>query len=277
MKTAKVVCVAGQKGGIAKTTTTGSLAFLASLSGYQTLAIDMDTQSDLSLLLTQVDDIDDEIQKGFFKGTVFDAMLEGRPERYINHVNENLDVLVANDDLANLPAYVYQEYDGHPSELLRVTIEPLLPAYDFIFIDTPPSLSEMMTNALGASDYVVIPFDGSRYNLNALRRLFKTVNKIQERVNPTLEIFGILPTLIDTSGAKGRNEYFGQPVRSDYKLVLNHLLSHPEYKDYMLKYIIPKRAATDRLSYAGFTSDNPELERACEPYLPLVEELIQRV
>jgi chromosome partitioning protein len=260
---AVVLSVANQKGGVSKTTTTGVLTYLLSKMDYKVLAVDMDVQSNLSELLTQ-SDVDELLLQKKAKGTVFEATIIEDPEPYIlENVLPNVDLLISNDELANLTSYLYSdEYKGHISECLKRTLDKVQDKYHFILIDTPPSLSELMTNALGASDYVLIPFDTSRYALTALDRIFKTIEKIKEHVNPEIEVLGIVPALIDQK-------------RRDTRQVLDMMQSHPIYSKYLLRTRITNKAVLGRLSLTGF-ENNKEITDAMDLYLPIVEELMNR-
>lgn len=258
------ISVANQKGGVSKTTSAGILAYLLTRANFKVLAVDMDMQSNLSELFLQ-DDIDELLDNGEIKGTVFEAMVTEDPKKYIiQDVLPNMDLLASSDLLANITAYLYSEdYDFHVSECLRRTLSHVESDYDFVVIDTPPALSELMTNSLGASDLVFIPFDTSRYGLSALYRIFTTIDKIKENVNPKLEILGIAPTLTNSK-------------RKDVKQVMEMMSNHPVYSQYLLSSSIPHRASIGRLSLRGF-KDNMELADALIPYLPIYEGLMNHV
>jgi chromosome partitioning protein len=255
--------IANQKGGVSKTTTAGVLAYLLDQAGYKVLAVDMDMQSNLSELLTQTDV--DELLESHVKGTVLEAMIVEDPRQYIlKKACSHIDLLISNDELAQITAYLYSdEYDGHVSECLKRTLSKVQEQYDFIVIDTPPALSELMTNALGASDFALIPFDTSRYGLTALERIFTTIGKIKENVNPVLEVLGIVPALIDSK-------------RKDSRQVMEMLQDHPVYSKYLIPTQILRRAAIGRLSLYGF-EENKEFLDAVDFYLPILEELINHV
>lgn len=261
---ATVLSIANQKGGVSKTTTTGVLVYLLSKMDYKVLAVDMDGQSNLSELITQ-SDVDELLETGQAKGTVYEACIVEDPREYIlRDVLTNVDLLMANDELAGLTSYLYSnEYKGHISQCLRDTLVSVQSDYDFILIDTPPTLSEYMTNALGAADYVLTPFDASRYALTGLRRFFKTIGKIREHVNPNVDMLGLVPTLVN-------------PTRKDPKMVLDMMREHPVFSKYLLDTEITNKAVLGRLSLTGFV-DNKELPSAIDPYLPIVEELMKRV
>jgi chromosome partitioning protein len=258
-----VLSIANQKGGVGKTTTAGVLAYLLDQAGYKVLAVDMDMQSNLSELLTQTD-VDNLLESHHVKGTVLEAMIVEDPRRYIlKKACSHIDLLISNDELAQITAYLYSdEYHGHVSECLKKTLSKVQEQYDFIVIDTPPSLSELMTNALGASDFTLIPFDTSRYGLTALDRIFTTLSKIKENVNPRLKVLGIVPALIDSK-------------RKDSRQVMDMLREHPVYSKYLIPTQILRRAAIGRLSLFGF-EENKEFLEAVDFYLPILEELIER-
>lgn len=258
---AKVITCGLQKGGVGKTTTAAIIGYLLSLE-HKVLLVDFDTQGNLSELITQADPIE-AVKSGVFPGIVLDAVIERDPRKYIIPKSENLDILISNDNLALLPSYLYENVPkGKRALVLRETLEKVQDQYDYIVIDTPPSLSELTINALGASDGVLILFDCSLFSKSALNQFFDTILSVQE-VNPGLKILGILPTLID-------------PRRTDAKLLLEDLKNDEIFGKYVFDQVITRRAATGRLPFYGFEG-NPELVRSVEQYLDVVRELKKRV
>lgn len=249
----KVITYSLQKGGVGKTTTCGLSAYLLSEQGYKVLAIDMDSQGNLTQLISGFDDLE-----VFYKETVKEAMEQGDVNPFIKVVSDNLHYVPADDFLV-----LINDYKGmHPkSLLLRQAIEAVKDEYDYILIDTPPNLSIQTVNALIASDYVVIMFETAKFSYNAIPRFLDSVEGAKVNGNPNLEVIGILPTLSDAR-------------RNDSKELL-HLIRE-EYGDLVFNTTISRRAAIGRLSVYGFY-DNPEIKQAVELHLEFVKELLERV
>lgn len=269
----KVITFSIQKGGTSKTTSVAVIAYLLSQQ-YKVLAVDMDSQGNLTEMLTQQDIYD------FEDATVFEALqdLDARP--YVHSIKENLDILTAQDDLAIFSRHIYTKYVERDSDgsiltdidgeivisknaalALRNTLETVKDNYDFIVIDTPPSLSDHTVNALAASDGVVVIYETSQFCYSAVPRFIDTVKMAQERLNPGLQLLGILPTMIDSR-------------RMDAKAYLE--LIKEDYEDLVFDTVIRRKAAIARLPVNGFT-ENSELNEALEQYRSLLKELVDRV
>lgn len=251
---AKVITCGIQKGGSAKTTTTGTLAYLLSRE-HRVLAIDLDSQGNLTELLTQQDIYD------FHGKTILEAMKEEDARGYIHRIDDKLHMLTAEDLLATFPRWLYSDYKGNRSLVLKNTLEPIKNDYDYILIDTPPALGDQTINALSASDAVVVLFESSKFCYTALDRFLETTEHVQKKVNPKLKVAGILRSMID-------------PRRTDSKAFIE--LVEEDYPELVFETIITRKATTGRLPINGFF-DNPELGQAIEPFRDVVKELINRV
>lgn len=253
-----------QKGGVSKSTSTGIFAHLLSRDGFKVLAIDMDSQGNLTELLTGVE------TNEYIGRSVLEAIVSRSTADYIVKVNDNLDVLPANNFLALLPKWLYTytlfddekiHYKGGTTEQLYLTIEPIIGQYDFILIDTPPSLSEQTTNSLVASDYVIIPFESSYFCLRAIPNFLESVQYSRKASKRKVEVLGILRTLNDKR-------------RSDAKL-FNETIEE-DYPDLVFKTIITRKASTGRLPLSGF-DENSELGEALEQFVKAYEEIKERL
>ncbi|MEC1524450.1 ParA family protein [Neobacillus niacini] len=251
--TATVITYSLQKGGVGKTTTCGLSAFLLSDMGYKVLAIDMDSQGNLTQLISGYDDLEP-----FYQETIKEALEFGDVDPFIKVASDNLHYVAADDYLV-----LIADYKGPipKSTLLRKAIDKVIEEYDFILIDTPPNLSIQTVNALIASDYVVIMFETAKFSYNAIPRFMDSITGARDNGNPNLKIAGILATLSDSR-------------RNDNKELLE--LIKEEYKDLVFKTTIPRRAAIGRLSVYGFF-DNPELRQATEIHRDFIKELLSRV
>lgn len=252
----KIITIGLQKGGVGKTTTAGTLCYLLSNNGYKVLAVDMDSQGNLTDLLTQQED-------GYFaEKTILEAFESGQADSFIYEVNDYLHVLPSDDFLATLARFLYRKYKGSNISLaLRELLDPVKDRYDFIIIDTPPSLSEPMVNAICASDYVVVLAESSKWAFNAIPRFLDTVEYSKTNVNPGLEVLGILRTMNDVR-------------RADSKAFVEVI--GEVYEDLCFDVVIRRKASTGRISLEGLF-ENKELDQALIQYVEFYEELLTRV
>jgi len=188
-KMGRIIAIANQKGGVGKTTTAINLsASLASL-GKKVLAIDMDPQGNMSSGLG--------VDKNEVEKTVYDLIIGniGIEECIYEEVIENLDVLPSNIDLSaaeiELIGVDNKEY------ILRDEVNKVKEKYDFIIIDCPPALSMLTINAMTTSDSVLVPIQCEYYALEGLSQLIHTIELVQERLNPELEMEGVVFTMFD--------------------------------------------------------------------------------
>ena len=188
-KMGRIIAIANQKGGVGKTTTAINLsASLASL-GKKVLATDMDPQGNMSSGLG--------VDKNEVEKTVYDLIIGniGIEECIYEEVIENLDVLPSNIDLSaaeiELIGVDNKEY------ILRDEVNKVKEKYDFIIIDCPPALSMLTINAMTTSDSVLVPIQCEYYALEGLSQLIHTIELVQERLNPELEIEGVVFTMYD--------------------------------------------------------------------------------
>jgi chromosome partitioning protein len=184
---AKVIAFANQKGGVAKTTTALNLAVAFKESGHRVLAVDMDPQGNL----TMSQGVDpDKVEK-----SMFDVLVHRIPMKEII-VEREIDVAVASIDLAG--AEIAMSTQIGRERALQKGIEGIQNDYDFVCIDTPPSLGLLTINALTAADKVIVPVQCEYLSMRGLVQLQNTLTMIRENLNPGVEIEGILPTMLDS-------------------------------------------------------------------------------
>jgi chromosome partitioning protein len=183
----QVIALANQKGGVAKTTTTLNLAVAMKELGYSVLVIDLDPQGNLTM--SQGMD-PDAIER-----SMFDVLVHSLPIEEVIHQSE-VDVAVSSIDLAGaelaLSSMIGRE------RALQKALLPVRGSYDYILVDTPPSLGLLTINALTAADSVIVPVQCEYLSLRGLVQLEGTVSMIRENLNPSVEIRGILPTMFDS-------------------------------------------------------------------------------
>jgi chromosome partitioning protein len=184
---AKVIAFANQKGGVAKTTTTLNLAVAFAEAGNRVLAVDMDPQGNL----TMSQGIDpDSVDK-----SMYDVLVNNVPIRDVIRKRE-IDVACASIDLAGAEIAMSTKIGRERS--LEKALKAVREDYDFVCIDTPPSLGLLTINALTAADKVIVPVQCEYLSMRGLMQLQNTLSMIREELNPDVEIEGILPTLVDT-------------------------------------------------------------------------------
>jgi chromosome partitioning protein len=184
---AKVIAFANQKGGVAKTTTTLNLAVAFAEAGHRVLAVDLDPQGNL----TMSQGIDpDSVDK-----SMYDVLVNNVPIRDVVRKRE-IDVACASIDLAGAEIAMSTKIGRERS--LEKALKAVRDDYDFVCIDTPPSLGLLTINALTAADKVIVPVQCEYLSMRGLIQLQNTLSMIREELNPDVEIEGILPTLVDT-------------------------------------------------------------------------------
>ena len=182
----RVIAFANQKGGVAKTTTTLNLAVALKEEGLKVLCIDLDPQGNLTMSQgLNPDEID---------RSMYDVLVHKLPIEEVIHDRE-VDVAVSSIDLAGaelaLSSMIGRE------RALEKALTSVRDRYDYVLIDTPPSLGLLTINAFVASDGVIVPVQTEYLALRGLVQLENTLAMVRENLNPNVEIIGILPTMFD--------------------------------------------------------------------------------
>ena len=186
-KRAQVISFANQKGGVAKTTSTLNLAVAFAESGHDVLCVDLDPQGNL----TMSQGVDpDRVEK-----SMYDVLVHHIPIREVIAERE-IDIAVASIDLAGAEIAMSTQIGRERS--LEKALSAVADDYDFVCIDTPPSLGLLTINALTASDKVIVPVQCEYLSMRGLVQLQNTLEMIQENLNPHVKIEGILPTMLDS-------------------------------------------------------------------------------
>ena len=186
-KHAEVIAFANQKGGVAKTTTTLNLAVAFAESGYKVLCVDLDPQGNL----TMSQGIDpDKVEK-----SLYDVLVNDMPISEIVQERE-IDIAVSSIDLAGAEIAMSTKIGRERS--LEKALKEVSGYYDFVCIDTPPSLGLLTINALTAANKVIVPVQCEYLSMRGLVQLQNTLKMIQENLNPDVKIEGILPTMLDS-------------------------------------------------------------------------------
>jgi len=251
---ARIIALCNQKGGVGKTTTTINLAASLAEYGRRVLAIDFDPQGALSAGLgIATHDIP----------TIYDLLLDTKrdPHETIVHTSvEGLDIIPANIDLSAAEVHLVNEV-ARETILARV-LRKVAGEYDVILIDCQPSLGLLTVNALTASHGVLIPLECEFFALRGVALLIETIDKVRDRLNPSIELDGVLATMYDPRTLHSRE-------------VLERVVE--AFGDDVLETVIGRTVKFPDASVSGvpITTFAPE-HAAAQAYLRLARELVAR-
>ncbi|QGK70576.1 AAA family ATPase [Allosaccharopolyspora coralli] len=221
---ATVVAMCNQKGGVGKTTSTINLGAALAEYGRRVLLVDFDPQGALSVGLG--------VQPHQLEQTVYNVLIERNVnvnDVLMSTTVEGMDLLPSNIDLSAAEVQLVAEV-GREQALGRV-LHPMMKDYDYVLVDCQPSLGLLTVNALAAADGVIIPLECEFFSLRGVALLIDTIEKVRERLNPKLEISGILATMFDPRTLHSREvmsrvvEAFGDIV---FDSVINRTVRFPE-------------------------------------------------
>jgi chromosome partitioning protein len=202
---AVILALCNQKGGVGKTTTTINLGAALTEFGRKVLLVDFDPQGALSVGLG-VNPLELDL-------TIYNALMERSvsADDILLKTNAGMDLLPSNIDLSAAEVQLVGEVARE--QTLKRVLAPLVDDYDVILIDCQPSLGLLTINALTAADGVIIPLECEYFSLRGVALLIQTIEKVSERLNPQLELEGILATMYDSRTLHGR-EVLGRVVQA---------------------------------------------------------------
>ena len=250
----RIIAVANQKGGVGKTTTTINLSACLAEKGKNVLTIDIDPQGNTSSGLG--------VKKNELSFTVYDLII-GKcsiEECLVKNVYENLSLLPSNVNLAGAEIELIGVEERE--FILKKEIEKVRDQYDFIIIDCPPSLNTLTVNAMTTADTVLVPIQCEYYALEGLSQLIHTINLVRQRLNPLLEIEGVVFTMYD--------------ARTNLSLqVVENVKQNLEQKIY--KTIIPRNVRLAEAPSHGLPINIYDPKSAgAEGYRDLADEVIEK-
>ena len=250
----RIIAIANQKGGVGKTTTSINLSSCIAAKGKKVLVVDIDPQGNTTSVYG--------IEKNDLDNTIYELMLGdcSIEDCIIKDVIENISILPSNVNLAaaeiELIGVDKKEY------ILKNEIDWVKDRYDYIIIDCPPSLSLLTVNAMTTADSVLVPIQCEYYALEGLSQLIHTVNLVKERLNPNLEMEGVVFTMYDS-----RTNLSAQ--------VVENVKSHLNQKVY--RTVIPRNIRlAEAPSYGQPINIYDPKSAGAESYLALAEEVIDR-
>jgi chromosome partitioning protein len=244
----KVVAIANQKGGVGKTTTAVNLSSCLAFAEKRTLLVDMDPQANATSGLG--------VEKNKVERSVYEVLIENLPARealiktdlpLLNLLPSNIKLVGAEVELVNLIAR---------EKKLHSALESIRDIFDFILIDSPPSLGLLTINTLTAADSVLIPIQCEYYALEGLSQLLSTIELVQRNLNEDLKLEGVLLTMYDSrlnlanQVADETRKYFGEKV---YKTVIRRnvkLSEAPSFGKPIIMYDILSQGAENYINLA---------------------------
>ncbi len=185
-----IIAITNQKGGVGKTTTAINLAAALASKGVRTLVVDMDPQANSSMSFLDIHELKLSLYEALTEDHIHLADVIQPAEKV-----ENLFIAPSTIALAKIEAKLVGELDSHFR--LKDELEAVQELYDYIIIDTPPTLGIITVNALVAASHVLIPIQASYFALEGTDDLLETIDKIKVRANPQLQILGALITMYD--------------------------------------------------------------------------------
>ena len=248
----KIIAIVNQKGGVGKTTTAINVSAGVAHLGFKVLVIDMDPQANLTSGL------------GYTKvyPTVYDVLVKNSEVEEVIRKTRIEGLALLPSEISLVGAEVELVDERNRETRLKRIIMPLKREYDYIFIDSPPSLGLLTLNAIVAADSVIIPIQSEFYALEGLGKLLNTVRKIQSKLNPRLTIEGVLITMFDT------------------RLNLSHQVVEEVKKyfgDKVYNTVIPRNVKlAEAPSFGKTIFEYDPLSRGAESYRNLSEEFLER-
>ena len=252
---ARIIAVLNQKGGVGKTTTTINVGAFMAKQGKKVLLVDLDPQGNATSGLGY-----DKLQ---LTSTTYSLLIEDLDANIVRHSTsvKNLDMLPTNADLSGAEV---QLATLHERELkLKIALHDIASDYDIVLIDCPPSLGLLTVNALTAATDVLIPVQTEYYAMEGLSQLIQTIQRVQQGLNQSLRILGVVMTMYDSRTS------LSEQVRTEIIRV---------FGDLVLKTVIPRNVRLAEAPSHGLpVMDYDKWSKGSRAYKTLTKEVLDRV
>ena len=206
----EIIVVANQKGGVGKTTTSINLAAALQRINYKTLLVDLDSQGNATSA--------SGLNRSTEKASVYDVLmgLKNIEDCFVTSQHDGFTLLPSNSDL--MAAEIELLNTNNRESVLKEKINSISREFDYILIDSPPSMNILTLNALAAANEIIIPVQCEYYALEGMSGLLESIYKIKETINPNLQINGVLRTMFDSRNSLSvevsaqLKKYFGEKL-----------------------------------------------------------------
>lgn len=246
------IVFATNKGGCGKTTSTAICAEILAAAGYKVLVIDLDSQGNLTRILTG------ESKYKYRGRTIMEAVQDGNVEPYIEPIKDGLDLIPAEDRLAMFSRYIYTSKVNNPYATIKRLLAPIENRYDYVFIDVSPSLGDTVINAIVYADKVIIPVDSGDLGMDALIGFQEFVETTRAEGHTGAEVFGILITMRD------RRSKYEKDVSDGLRATFGDLVFDTE---------LGRKTKIKEIAATGIDVTSPSMDE----YMSLVEEILKKI